>query len=159
MKTKHQTDRTSAEQQAAATYEQHQLAPEQHNMDSGMDEDGMIEEQHNMDLDTPGLEQHELIGGEHAMELEREMVLEQSREQLLGMFSSQGSKTSVFEHMLTCPRRSRMVILRHPSYLPRRGFEHDNFTYQAGNQEQQSMDSGEREEGARNTLYNCVVAR
>ena len=108
MKTKHQTDRTSAEQQAAATYEQQQLAPGRHDMDIGMDEDGMntrvpqaetrdeqqlVEEQHNMDLDESRSE-------EHNIELEREMVLEQ---QLPGIFSSQRSKTSVFEHTLTCP--------------------------------------------------------
>jgi hypothetical protein len=93
MKTKHQTDKTSAKQQAATTYEQQQLAPGQHDMDLGMN--SMMEEQHNMDLDMPEPDHHELIGGEHTMELEREMVLEQSREQLPGMFSSQRSKTSL----------------------------------------------------------------
>jgi hypothetical protein len=100
MKTKHQTDRTSAEQQAAATYEQQQLASGQRDMDLGMAEDGMnarlqqaevrdeqqlVEEQHNMDLDEPRSEGHN-------MELERETALEQ---QLPGIFSSQRSKTSV----------------------------------------------------------------
>jgi hypothetical protein len=94
MKTKHQTDITSTEQQAAATYEQQQLTPGQHDMDLGIDEDGIMEEQHNMDLDGPRPEQHE----EHNMELEREMVLEQSGEHLPRIFSSQRSKTSVFEH-------------------------------------------------------------
>jgi hypothetical protein len=117
MKTKHQTDITPTEQ-AAATYEQQQLAPGQHDMDLGVDEDSMdarvqqaeicdegqlVEEQYNMDLDGPGPEQHELIGEEHNMELEREMVLEQSGEQLPGISSSQRSKTWIFEHMLTCP--------------------------------------------------------
>ena len=65
MKTKHQTDKTSAAQQAAAICEQQQLAPGQHDMD----------------LDPRGPEQHE-----RSMELEREMAPEQSLEQLPGTF-------------------------------------------------------------------------